>query len=65
MIDPLNPSTLEAARKDAKLTRAQLAEMASVNETTILRIEKGEVDPKLDGTWAPLVRAIEAARSAA
>jgi len=58
MIDPLDPKTLEPARKEAKLSRAELAAMAGVNETTILRIEKGDVDPRLDGTWAPLVRAL-------
>lgn len=60
MIDPLNPRTLQTAREAAKLTRAQLAEAAKVNETTILRIERGEVDPRLDGTWAPIVRTLMA-----
>lgn len=59
MIDPLDPSTLETARKKLGLSRAELAQMASVNETTILRIESGKVDPRLDGTWVPLVRAIQ------
>ena len=59
MIDPLNPSSLGAARKAVKLTRAELAKLSGVAETTIMRIEKGEVDPKTDGTWAPIVRAIQ------
>lgn len=59
MIDPLDPKTLEPARKDAKLSRADLAKMADVNETTILRIESGKVDPRIDGTWAPIVRALQ------
>jgi len=58
MIDPLNPRTLEPARKAAGLSRSDLAKIADVNETTIMRIEKGEVDPRLDNTWAPLVRAL-------
>jgi predicted transcriptional regulator len=61
MLDPLNPRTLEPARKAAGLSRADLASMAQVSETTILRIEKGEVDPRLDGTWAPIARALAAA----
>lgn len=60
MIDPLNPRSLEAARKEKRLSRADLAKLAEVSETTILRIEKGDVDPRLDGTWAPLVRALVA-----
>lgn len=64
MIDPLDPSTLQPARVAAKLSRADLATLASVNETTILRIEKGEVDPRLDGTWAPLVRAVQSRAAA-
>jgi predicted transcriptional regulator len=59
MIDPLDPTTLQSAREGLGLSRADLAQMACVNETTILRIEKGQVDPRLDGTWAPLVRAIQ------
>jgi predicted transcriptional regulator len=58
MIDPLDPTTLEPARKAAGLSRAQLAEISGVHETTILRIEGSKVDPRLDGTWAPLVRAL-------
>lgn len=65
MIDPLDPRTLESARKEADLSRADLASIAKVSETTILRIEKGQVDPRLDGTWAPLVRVLMAAASAA
>ena len=61
MIDPLNPKTLEAARKARSLTRGRLSELSGVHETTIMRIEKGEVDPRLDGTWAPIVRALQAA----
>lgn len=59
MIDPLDPKTLKPAREAAKLTRGKLAELAGVNETTILRIESGGVDPRLDGTWAPIVRALQ------
>lgn len=59
MIDPLDPSSLKPARETAGLSRSVLAQMSGVHETTILRIEKGEVDPRLDGTWAPLVRAIQ------
>ncbi|WP_374412697.1 helix-turn-helix domain-containing protein [Novosphingobium colocasiae] len=58
MLDPLDPSTLRSAREEANLSRAQLATASGVHETTIMRIEKGEVDPKLDGTWAPLARAL-------
>jgi predicted transcriptional regulator len=58
MIDPLDTRTLQAAREAAGLSRAELARRADVNETTILRIEKGDTDPRLDGTWAPLVRAL-------
>lgn len=65
MIDPLDTSTLEAARKEAGLSRAQLAERSGVHETTILRIEKREVDPRTDGTWAPLVRALSVASALA
>lgn len=61
MIDPLDPTTLKAARETAHLSRAALAAKSGVHETTIMRIEKGEVDPRLDGTWAPLVRALMAA----
>lgn len=61
MIDPLDPSTLEPARKEAGLTRAELAILANVDATTIMRIEKGAVDPRLDGTWRPLVEAVKAA----
>ena len=59
MIDPLNPRTLKPAREAAGLSRADLARMAGVDATTILRIEKGDTDPRLDGTWAPLVRALQ------
>lgn len=65
MIDPLNPRSLETARANLKWTRGKLAELSGVHETTILRIEKGEVDPRLDGTWAPIVRAIQLAAEAA
>lgn len=65
MIDPLDPRTLRPAREAARLTRAELAVAAQVNETTILRIEKGFVDPRLDGTWAPIVRALSSLERAA
>lgn len=58
MIDPLDPATLMPAREKLQLSRATLAAMSGVNETTILRIETGKADPRLDGTWAPIVRAI-------
>lgn len=58
MIDPLDPTSLEGARKAADLSRAELAKLSGVHETTILRIETGKVDPRLDGTWAPLCRAL-------
>lgn len=59
MIDPLDPKTLKKAREDAKLSRAELADLSKVNSTTILRIENGDVDPRLDGTWAPIVRVLQ------
>ncbi len=59
MIDPLDPKTLKQAREDAKLSRAELADLSKVNSTTILRIENGDVDPRLDGTWAPIVRVLQ------
>ena len=58
MIYPLDPRSLKPAREAAGLSRAALATLANVSETTSLRIEKGDVDPRLDGTWAPIVRAI-------
>lgn len=61
MIDPLDPKSLKPAREGVNLSRADLAKLAGVNETTILRIENGDVDPRLDGTWAPIVRAINGA----
>lgn len=61
MIDPLDISTLAAARKAASLTRGELAARAGVSETTIMRIEKGEVDPRLNGTWRLLVLEIQKA----
>lgn len=63
MIDPLDPTTLLPARTAAGLTRSALAALAGVDATTILRIEKREVDPRLDGTWAPLVRALQSPRA--
>lgn len=59
MIDPLDPKTLESARKVLGLSRADVAARAGVDETTILRIETRKVDPKLNGTWAPIVRAMQ------
>lgn len=59
MIDPLDPKSLKKAREDAKLSRAELADLSKVNSTTILRIENGDVDPRLDGTWAPIVRVLQ------
>lgn len=61
MIDPLDISTLKAARKGAGLSRGELAVRAGVSETTIMRIEKGEVDPRLNGTWRLLVLEIQKA----
>ncbi len=59
MIDPLDPKTLRKAREDANLSRAELASRSNVNTTTIMRIENGDVDPRLDGTWAPIVRVLQ------
>jgi len=59
MIDPLDPRSLENARRAVGLSRSELADMARVHETTIMRIEGGIVDPRLEGTWAPLVRAVQ------
>ncbi|KQN09806.1 hypothetical protein ASE85_02375 [Sphingobium sp. Leaf26] len=64
MIDPLDPATLKPAREKLQLSRATVAAMSGVNETTILRIESGKVDPRLDGTWAPIVRALRSASPA-
>jgi len=61
MIDPLNPLSLTPARKAAKLSRLKLAELSGVHATTIMRIEKGEVDPRVNGTWGPIVRALRTA----
>jgi predicted transcriptional regulator len=58
MIDLLAPGSLESAREAAGLSRIELAAKSGVHETTIFRIEKGIVDPKLRGTWAPIVRAL-------
>lgn len=65
MVDPLDPRTLKPARVAAGLSRADLAKASSVSETTILRIEKGEVDPRLGGTWALLVRALPTEQASA
>jgi DNA-binding XRE family transcriptional regulator len=43
------------------MSRAALAKEAGVNETTVLRIERGDVDPRIEGTWAPIARALMAA----
>lgn len=59
MIDPLDPRTLKTAREHAKLSPRELAELAGVHETTVTRIEAGKVDPRVDGTWAPLVKALQ------
>lgn len=64
MIDPLDIRTLLPAREAVGLSRAELAERAGVNETTILRIENGKTDPRTDGTWAKLVREVDAAGKA-
>jgi predicted transcriptional regulator len=58
MIDPLDPTTLKSAREAAGLSCAELAEQSGVHTTTIRRIEAGKVDPHVDGTWAPIVRAL-------
>jgi predicted transcriptional regulator len=58
MIDLLAPGSLESAREAAGLSRIELAAKSGVHETTIFRIEKGIVDPKLRGTWAPIVKAL-------
>lgn len=59
MIDPLNPATLKDAREKIGLSRGELADLSKVHETTIGRIENGQVDPRLRDTWAPLVRAVQ------
>ena len=59
MLDVLHPTSLEAARKAAGLSRGELAELSGIHETTIGRIEKGQVDPRVSGTWAPLVRVLK------
>lgn len=64
-IDPLNPKSLKPAREGANLSRAKLAELAGVNETTVMRIENSEVDPRLDGTWVPIVRVLQSMEKAA
>lgn len=60
MIDPLDPSSLKPAREKAGISRLALAQKSGVHATTIMRIEKGDADPRLYGTWAPLVRALKA-----
>jgi predicted transcriptional regulator len=62
MIDPLNPldpSTLQAAREARGLSRSDLAKLASTQDTTILRIEAGK-DPRVSKTWFPIVAALQA-----
>lgn len=61
MINPLDPTTLGAAREAVSLTRSQLAAIVGVAETTIMRIEDGKVDPKLLATWRPIVEAVQRA----
>ncbi len=57
MINPMDTKSLRPAREKARLTRAQLAEAAGVNETTIWRIETGKVDP-VSGPWRKIVAAM-------
>ena len=63
MIDPLDLNSLKPAREAAGLSRAELADLAGVDETTVLRIERGldnkGVDPRLHSTWAPIVKALQ------
>lgn len=60
MLDPLDPKTLKKAREGAGLTRAKLAELSKVDESTVFRLEMGATDPRLSATWAPIVRALQA-----
>lgn len=56
--DPLDPGTLEAARKARGITSGAIAKLANCNASTISRIEAGKVDPRVTETWAPIVAAV-------
>jgi len=65
MINALDPASLQPARLNVKLSPKELADLAGVHVTTITRIEAGKVDPRLNGTWAPLVEALQKLEQAA
>ena len=62
MLNPLDISTLEEARKRAGLSRSELAERAGLDETTIWRIETGRLDPSVNRVWSRIVTAIKQCR---
>lgn len=57
-LDPMNPTTLRAAREARGLNLTDLARLSGVLVTTILRIEASGTDPRTIQTWAPLVAAL-------
>ena len=57
-LDPMNPTTLRAAREARGLNLTDLARASGVLVTTILRIETNGTDPRTIQTWAPLVAAL-------
>jgi DNA-binding XRE family transcriptional regulator len=59
MIDPMDKSTMRAARRYANLTQVQLAERVGTTPNTIRRIESGPQNPSLD-LWTRIVSAIRA-----
>lgn len=58
MIDPLDVSTLKAAREAAGLSVAQLAQKTGVHKATIYRVEAGQLDPTVKNVWSKLVAAV-------
>lgn len=54
----LTPDTLRTARIAAGLTVAELAAQCGIHQTTITRIERGAVDPRVMSTWQPIVAAL-------
>jgi predicted transcriptional regulator len=65
MFDDLTPSALKDVRKKAGISTLQLAERSGVHQTTITRIERGDVDPRLSQTWTPIVQALRELAAAA